>query len=551
MSDALCGPANPLQQFKQQSQLDRTLQQDRLTSRHSPAQGFRSANPNAGLLDPEFEAFQAGVPAPDLHQFQPFHQPRPSSLAGPAQQAPSWATDFQRMQISSPPPFQQQHVPQTGPSTANWAQGFQHHISQAAPPRTQNAAQSPQAFQHMARYGGMNAYQSNYAQPQYAPAVQSKGKEAVTEHFDDAAFEQAFDMVREALTAETAVMNEMDTDASLAYEYGASTGNYEDSGRQLMGERNVLLEQESELHHMEHFSPQDVLQRLESDPLAEEMLRGDQDSAMHEEAEEQKPHNDDDALALTAQELLEKVEHNQTDKFRNSQFLSLMRKLRDREVKVEGDQMVETTVRATPAKHPTLDSAYASGAATPTEPYLNTYYYNTAFRRSPAPEFDSHIEYGWSEEHEFDHWESPADTETSKLFDNSEQTPRPAVVDGTPLDYGRIIPPHEQDHDHGRINPQDGQEVVDLLNQPVGSGAHPDDIGTSVDTLPASHPSNQFPPGVFYGDLRDPQRLATGTNNEDGLRGSVRQQPVDWKRWDLHTPGYRSPRGAQPAPGLH
>ncbi|KAK3716343.1 hypothetical protein LTR37_006493 [Vermiconidia calcicola] len=544
MSDALCGPSNPLQQFKQQSQLDRTLQQDRLTSRYSPAQGFRSANPNAGLLDPEFEAFQAGVPAPDLPQFQPFHQ-RPPSLAGPAQQAPSWATDFQRMQISSPPPSQQQYAPHTGPSTANWAQGFQHHISQAAPPRAQNAAQSPQAFQHMARYGGMNGYQNNYAQPQYAPAVQSKGKEAVTEQFDDAAFEQAFDQAREALTAESAIMDEMETDASLAYEYGASTGNYEDSGRQLAGERNIQLEQEGELHHMEHFPPQDVFQRLESDPLAEDMLRGDQDSAMHEEAQEQKPHNDDDALALTAQELLQKVEHNQTDKFRNSQFLSLMRKLRDREVKVEGDQMVETTVRATPAKHPTLDSAYASGAATPTEPYLNAYYYNSTFRRSPAPEFDSHIEYGWSEEHEFDHWESPADAETLK-FDNSEQTPRPAVVDGTPHEaYGRI-PAHEQDHDHGRINPQDGQEVVDLLNRPVSSEAHPNDIGTSA----ASH-SSEFPPGVFYGDLRDPQRLPTKIHGQDSSRGFLRQQPVDWKRWDLHTPGYRSPRGEQPAPGLH
>merc|ERR1712072_720534 len=52
---------------------------------------------------------------------------------------------------------------------------------------------------------------------------------------------------------------------------------------------------------------------------------------------------DDDALAATAEELLNKVEHNKTDKFKNSQFLGLMRKLRDREVKVEGDQMVETT----------------------------------------------------------------------------------------------------------------------------------------------------------------------------------------------------------------
>ena len=39
MADALCGPSNPLQSFKNHSQVDRSLQQDRLTgARHPPAQ---------------------------------------------------------------------------------------------------------------------------------------------------------------------------------------------------------------------------------------------------------------------------------------------------------------------------------------------------------------------------------------------------------------------------------------------------------------------------------------------------------------------------------
>ena len=41
MSDALCGPSNPLQNFQKQTQRDRTLQQDRITSRHSPLQVCR------------------------------------------------------------------------------------------------------------------------------------------------------------------------------------------------------------------------------------------------------------------------------------------------------------------------------------------------------------------------------------------------------------------------------------------------------------------------------------------------------------------------------
>lgn len=37
MGDALCGPSNPLQNFQKHASVDRTLQQDRLTSRQSPS----------------------------------------------------------------------------------------------------------------------------------------------------------------------------------------------------------------------------------------------------------------------------------------------------------------------------------------------------------------------------------------------------------------------------------------------------------------------------------------------------------------------------------
>jgi hypothetical protein len=47
-------------------------------------------------------------------------------------------------------------------------------------------------------------------------------------------------------------------------------------------------------------------------------------------------------------------------------------------------------------------------------------------------------------------------------------------VDTRPPDYG--IPAHEQDHDMGRIDPRDGQEVVDLLNQ---GDSNRDDSGES------------------------------------------------------------------------
>ena len=57
--------------------------------------------------------------------------------------------------------------------------------------------------------------------------------------------------------------------------------------------------------------------------------------------EEQPPVNDDDEMAATAGRLLERVADNTSEKFQNSQFLELMRRLRDREVRVEEDKIVE------------------------------------------------------------------------------------------------------------------------------------------------------------------------------------------------------------------
>jgi hypothetical protein len=51
--------------------------------------------------------------------------------------------------------------------------------------------------------------------------------------------------------------------------------------------------------------------------------------------------DDPDELAQTAGRLLDSVKDNQSQKFQESTFLSLMRRIRDREVRVEGDKMVE------------------------------------------------------------------------------------------------------------------------------------------------------------------------------------------------------------------
>jgi len=58
----------------------------------------------------------------------------------------------------------------------------------------------------------------------------------------------------------------------------------------------------------------------------------------NDKAEQRNEHDD---MAATAGKLLESVADNTSDKFQNSQFLGLMRKLRDRELRVEEDKIVQ------------------------------------------------------------------------------------------------------------------------------------------------------------------------------------------------------------------
>lgn len=379
---AECGPSNGLQRFKQHTadSVDRTLQQDHLSSRRlHPAQGFRSTTPNAaGVLDPEFEAFQAGV---DLSLHDRDHQglfQQPGAFGSPSH-APSWATDFQRMAISQPPAASMQHQQHFQPqaSTSGWAQAFQQqHIAQTAP-RQQNPSPSPHAFQQRARYG-LTGHQTHFAQPNYAvSSMQNKGKAPVqAERFDEAAFAAAFDQAHNDLMADVTddvqeeevptaqeLLDELEADKFEAAVEEAATHILKEDGHDL---------DMAELHPMARVHGPDI--------------EHETTYALREDKQDQiKPHHDDDALAATAEELLEKVKHNQSDKFRNSQFLALMRRLKDREVRVEGDKMVETV---SPTHSPDATSMSPPTPITPQD-------------------YHAHYSLAYDTGHEWDHWESP------------------------------------------------------------------------------------------------------------------------------------------------
>ncbi|KAF9482155.1 TPR-like protein [Pholiota conissans] len=84
------------------------------------------------------------------------------------------------------------------------------------------------------------------------------------------------------------------------------------------------------------FSAQE-LHMASTSPIAQEIV---QEQKTHE-----RPANEADELARTAGMLLENVKHEQNPKFQKSAFMGLMKQLRDGEVIVEGNDMVESEGR--------------------------------------------------------------------------------------------------------------------------------------------------------------------------------------------------------------
>ncbi|KAI9751807.1 MAG: tRNA (guanine-N(7)-)-methyltransferase (tRNA(m7G46)-methyltransferase) [Chaenotheca gracillima] len=321
MADALCGPSNALQHFQKHTSTDRSLQQDRLQSHRQPSQGFRSSpGPNAGILDPEFEAFQRGFsfapPPPELqHGFPPGPSNFQNVAASRSPEPAAWAADFQKLHLSeaSRPSFQAGHRnPDYLSDWDRFGDGNHQQISQAQQPTQQHGQPAFGQSQYMGRapmgvygssmYGGMN--------PQAAEAplqTSTSANQQPVETFDDAAFELAFDSARSELLDR----EEQSTKLELRENgHEALNSGYNES---LSGE--VLREDQARI------GADAILQKDEAEPKDE---RADQDE-----------------LARTAGTLLDSVRENQSQKFQDSTFMALMRRLRDKEVVVEGEDFVE------------------------------------------------------------------------------------------------------------------------------------------------------------------------------------------------------------------
>ncbi|KAJ5662876.1 hypothetical protein N7507_003607 [Penicillium longicatenatum] len=302
--DSLCGPSNALQNAQKHTSVDRTLQQDRLISRQPPAQGFRSQS-QEGILDPEFASFEANHGVPDLPVFEsPAHFGRPAQLPAVAHQSAGWAHDFENLHISgpAPPKFSQQAQGTPGiQAQGGWHEEFMRQQ------QSQQVAPSTHLAQH--RPSTNPAYQSPFAAgyPMYNPSTYQASQEAQaqnnapTERFDESAFEAAFNQAQ----------------ADLELQAG-----------------ETAPAAQPDVHDASPIDPFDT---------AEQDIRvGSDDNSQSEEQTEARA-QDADALARAAGQILTSVSHDQSEKFQQSNFLALMRRIRDREVEVKGDDFAEVS----------------------------------------------------------------------------------------------------------------------------------------------------------------------------------------------------------------
>ncbi|EHL03108.1 hypothetical protein M7I_0800 [Glarea lozoyensis 74030] len=166
----------------------------------------------------------------------------------------------------------------------------------------------------------------------------SPPQQAQPEAFDEAAFARAFDEAAQLETAsggtvaEATVAEATVTEDSLAKETSESElERLQRSHHKMFVEPNDKRLAESRLRQAEYA-------RQISPPIGADAIRPQNQGEPTQQEQQEAP----DDLARTAGSLLRSVQHDTSDKFQGSQFLTLMRMLRDKEVAVQGDDIVGT-----------------------------------------------------------------------------------------------------------------------------------------------------------------------------------------------------------------
>lgn len=365
MAESMCGPSNALQSFQKHSSADRTLQQDRLARGRNEQQvslssqelcwlkrlltftkGFRSPQGLGGdILDAEFEAFQASQPVPPGFEYQgrPFHNGplNPPVLQNGAQnpQLPAWALDFQSLHLNEHTQNQSPHlsVDQAPHSLyqkpSSWQQEFHESINQSSA----GGLHTRRDFSHTPQMEGINTtFQRPFnASPQgYLRPSTAYQNEANGSHKPAEASQQDTDQMFDKEFAQVALDAEISTkgaDREILQSQLAPTTAEQYESIQSVDDGLVSSNFGGALDNIAEEHQSSAQMRIGSDRILDEAEERSKDSTRDAEADE---------LARTAGTLLERVQGETNQKFKQSTFLSLMRQLRDKDAFVEGDKLI-------------------------------------------------------------------------------------------------------------------------------------------------------------------------------------------------------------------
>ncbi|KAF7561528.1 hypothetical protein G7046_g2614 [Stylonectria norvegica] len=367
MADASCSGATPFKRLTDHQSRDVSHHQDRLVNgAGAQSQGsFRSIQQQPGQAQDGFGAFMDGPSA--LPGMAHYHhaagrlQAHAAALDPSHAHAPSFAA-------SQTPHFQNRATP--APDVSNWAADFSRFSSQQQPrqPLQQGLQQGfhqPGAQMHMAQPSSQLAFQSAFAQPAGTfsplygptnggfmdPAAASAQRPAAEAEFDqemnrwmashgnsngqgmedvDAVMDQ---MARELELNDAALV----AAESTAQEAAIAESNQDQSSQQIPGPDVQALD--VGMVGMRLSLPNDIAgtTQVDAEQLDTEQIDGPKSKSEVSEA---------------AERLLESVQHEGGDKWKNSVFLSLMRDFRDGKKDIVDNEIRETPEHETDSAEP-------------------------------------------------------------------------------------------------------------------------------------------------------------------------------------------------------
>ncbi|KAI2633492.1 hypothetical protein GGS21DRAFT_520941 [Xylaria nigripes] len=340
MADASCSSSNAFKGLARHIEQDRSHQQDRVAvAPQHAAQSFRSQRFGPGVSH-EFNAFQqqgavlpppstASLEPPSAFQYHPSRAPAFAPFQPPHQSAgfaptvrSDWINEFQRMDLSAA-----HHTPihtHQGPSPIIGQPSFTNAMHYDAFPQQSN-------FQNF--------------QPFQSPSVNHFPMDPSFTTYDAGAHGQMPHFIED----ESALKAQADLDQA-----------FEDAMNEWMLENGPAAETQhaGDLNAQSNENLTASLDAASAEPTTQEAAKEDSLQSKQNDTE----------LARVAQQLVDCLADNESEKFKNSEFLAVMRRIASLQLTIQGNNLVETP--QPPAVTETTSGSHVTGttSATPDGP---------------------------------------------------------------------------------------------------------------------------------------------------------------------------------------